>query len=109
MAHNWDSSPRRKDPPGWYNIRRAVIARAMGQCEHYETLSGPHQVATRCSYPGKDVDHIINLANGGTDDLTNLQLLCEWHHKRKTQAEARANRKPRTERRPAEKHPGIID
>lgn len=109
MAHNWDTSTRRKDPPGWAKTRKLVVARAMGQCEHYDTLTGPHQTATRCAYPGRDVDHIINLAQGGTDDLSNLQLLCEWHHKRKTQEEARRNRKPISEQRPAEKHPGILD
>jgi len=31
-----------------------------------------------------DVDHIIALENGGTDDDDNLQILCEWHHKQKT-------------------------
>lgn len=105
----WESSTRRKDPPGWSSIRKLVIARAQGQCEYLPPATGPHQTSTRCSYPGKDVDHIINLANGGTDTLDNLQLLCDWHHKQKTQAEAKRNRKPRTERHPGEKHPGIID
>lgn len=31
-----------------------------------------------------DVDHIIALENGGTDDDRNLQVLCEWCHKPKT-------------------------
>ena len=31
-----------------------------------------------------DVDHIVALENGGTDDDDNLQILCEWHHKKKT-------------------------
>lgn len=30
------------------------------------------------------VDHIIALENGGTDDDTNLQILCGWCHKPKT-------------------------
>ena len=104
----WESSRRRKDPPGWSSIRRQVIDRAQGQCEHTPPVSSPHEHPPRCYYPGTDVDHIINVANGGTDTLDNLQLLCVWHHKQKTQAEARANRTPRTERHPGEKHPGII-
>lgn len=31
-----------------------------------------------------DVDHIIALANGGTDDDSNLQVLCGWCHGDKT-------------------------
>ncbi len=104
----WETSNRRKDPPGWKAKRQVVIARALGQCE--QSLS-PHdlpQATIRCSYPGTDVDHIINLAKGGTDDPANLQLLCTWHHKQKTAREAQANRPKRTERHPGEKHPGIL-
>lgn len=104
----WQSSRRRKDPPGWSALRRAVIERAQGQCEYHTPPSDQTPMAIRCSFPGKDVDHIVNLANGGSDSLVNLQLLCEWHHKQKTQAEAKANRKPRTEKHPGERHPGIL-
>lgn len=47
----------------------------------------------KCSGPCKrklgpkddyDVEHVIALENGGTDDDENLQILCEWHHKQKT-------------------------
>lgn len=105
----WQSSRRRKDPPGWANIRQAVIQRAMGQCEYTPPASASPGNPQRCGFPGTDVDHIINLAQGGTDDLPNLQLLCPWHHKQKTAQEARAARTIRTERRPKEKHPGLID
>ena len=105
----WDSSRRRKDPPGWGKIRQAVIQRAMGQCEYTPPASASPGNPQRCGFPGTDVDHIVNLAQGGTDDLNNLQLLCQWHHKQKTQLEAQANRKRRTERIPKEKHPGILD
>lgn len=105
----WESSRRRKDPPGWNKIRLAVIERAMGQCEQMQAPHDLPQSSIRCMYPGTDVDHIINVARGGTNDLANLQLLCPWHHKQKTQAEARANRPIRTERHPKEKHPGLLD
>ena len=108
----WESSNRRKDPPGWANLRRIVIERALAQCQHHDEQPHPtiggQTVSIRCGFPGKDVDHILNVADGGTDDLSNLQLLCEWHHKRKTQAEAKAKRVKRTERHPGERHPGII-
>lgn len=31
-----------------------------------------------------DIDHVIALENGGSDDDANLQLLCPWCHKPKT-------------------------
>ncbi|MGV6491373.1 HNH endonuclease [Stenotrophomonas rhizophila] len=41
-----------------------------------------------------EVDHIRNVAEGGTDDESNLQAICACCHGAKTQAEARrgANR-----------------
>lgn len=30
------------------------------------------------------VDHIVALVNGGTDDDSNVQSLCRWHHEAKT-------------------------
>lgn len=98
MAHNWDSSKRPPHPPQWPQLRSQVIARAHGLCEHDD-----------CNYPGKDVDHIINLANGGTHALNNLQLLCTWHHKQKTAREAAEARKPRPrEARQKPQHPGYV-
>jgi 5-methylcytosine-specific restriction endonuclease McrA len=38
---------------------------------------------------GLDIDHIIPLALGGPNDLKNLQLLCEEHHKEKTRDDIR--------------------
>ena len=34
------------------------------------------------------VDHIVNKAEGGTDDPANLESLCKAHHDAKSQAEA---------------------
>ena len=31
-----------------------------------------------------DIDHVIPLCGGGSDDDDNLQLICEWCHKDKT-------------------------
>ncbi len=36
-----------------------------------------------------ELDHIVNVAQGGTDDEANLQSLCVPCHKKKTQAESR--------------------
>ena len=99
-THNWDSSKRRPDPPGWKTTRQYVIARAGGLCQHEDG----------CTYQGSDVDHIVNVANGGSDHVDNLRLLCDWHHKRKTAQEAAKARGPRPSTwRGKEKHPGILD
>lgn len=29
-------------------------------------------------------DHVIALVNGGTDEDSNIQCLCRWHHEAKT-------------------------
>ncbi|MCX0337428.1 HNH endonuclease [Acinetobacter radioresistens] len=36
-----------------------------------------------------ELDHIVNVAQGGTDDETNLQSLCVECHKKKTSKESR--------------------
>lgn len=36
-----------------------------------------------------ELDHIINLASGGTDDKDNLQILCRDCHRTKTQNESK--------------------
>ena len=42
--------------------------------------------------PATEVDHIINKASGGTDDIDNLQALCKPCHKAKTQTESQCQR-----------------
>lgn len=47
-----------------------------GHCAYCKRKLGPQD--------DWDVDHVIALENGGTDDDSNLQVLCEWCHKPKT-------------------------
>ncbi|WP_143557744.1 HNH endonuclease, partial [Snodgrassella communis] len=37
---------------------------------------------------GMEVDHIVNIAAGGTDELSNLQTLCRSCHQLKTRRES---------------------
>ena len=53
-------------------------------------LSNP--LCVECQQTGKvvpatEVDHIVPLHKGGTDDASNLQGLCAEHHANKTQRE----------------------
>jgi len=37
-----------------------------------------------CSLPAREVDHIVEVADGGDNHPSNLQLLCSTHHQQKT-------------------------
>ena len=43
--------------------------------------------------PGREIDHIIPLEDGGSDTVPNLQLLTEKQHAAKTAREAKARAK----------------
>lgn len=64
----------------WDAIRTRVLERDSGIC----------QTCLRAGFPkpGNIVDHIRPKAEGGTDSLVNLEVICHSHHKAKTQAEA---------------------
>ncbi|MFI2242366.1 HNH endonuclease [Streptomyces chrestomyceticus] len=80
----WYSSNRRSElPPNWAIIRQRVIRRDRGLCQ------GVLSEGALCGHPGTEVDHI---RPGSDHSMGNLQLLCTWCHKRKTQAESRAGR-----------------
>lgn len=63
----------------WRKIRKAALYRDMGLCVHCRSR-GDITVAT-------EVDHIVRKADGGTDDLDNLQSLCRPCHEAKTAVE----------------------
>ncbi|GEM_PF-1676159 len=63
---------RTKYIPEW--LKRAVFYRDRGRCQHCgKDLSGQLMVADDGEL---QFDHIIPLENGGTNDATNFQLLC---------------------------------
>jgi 5-methylcytosine-specific restriction protein A len=61
----------------------------------------------KCGRPGHDVDHIINVADGGTDEDDNLQVLCPDCHRVKTQTEATLGKR-RGRYLTTEAHPGLL-
>ncbi|ALA67567.1 HNH endonuclease [Corynebacterium lactis] len=89
--------PRSRGAPA--RIRAVVLNRDGGQCQ----VRGP-----RCEVVAVEVDHIVPVFEGGTDDLCNLQAVCGQCHRRKTRQEstrARARRRAPVWQRP---HPGIL-
>ncbi|MBF6301181.1 HNH endonuclease [Nocardia amamiensis] len=65
-------------------------------------------ICQKCSRPGHEVDHIINVKADGTDDDDNLQVLCKDCHDAKTQGEAQAGKAKRSRYREPEPHPGRL-
>ncbi|WP_352338263.1 HNH endonuclease [Psychrobacter sp. 16-MNA-CIBAN-0192] len=60
----------------WRKLREEVLRRDGYLCVSC-SKSGRHVPAT-------DVDHILNKASGGSDELSNLQSLCSKCHRTKT-------------------------
>lgn len=63
-------------PPGWWRIRKQVLQRDGGVCQHVRADTG-----LICGAPATDVDHM-----GEPDDhrLHMLRALCRFHHSRVT-------------------------
>ena len=78
-------------------------------------------VTKQCAVCGStrdlQLDHIVNLAAGGTDTIENVQWLCRPHHAVKTEAERRRGMDLARERRGSlskryrdlEQHPGLLN
>ncbi|MBO1529638.1 HNH endonuclease [Psychrobacter sp. F1192] len=83
---NWTRRPQRKGSTtergyghAWRKLRTQVLQRDGHLCVACER--------TGRYVPATDVDHIVNKASGGTDDLSNLQSLCRKCHRSKTATE----------------------
>ncbi|WP_083264625.1 HNH endonuclease [Pseudohongiella acticola] len=68
----------------WRRKRDRILQRDKGLCQ-------PCRRTGRVS-PASQVDHIIELASGGTDADSNLESICSTCHKAKTAAAASAAR-----------------
>ncbi len=81
----------------WNYIRNRIRRRDKWKCQW------PMADGQICGKYAKDVDHIIELADGGSfHDPSNLRALCEDHHDKKTimMRKARAERKKLTAKSP---------
>lgn len=98
----WQTSPRtassaRTNTTVWKHNRVLALQRDNYQCQ----IRGP-----RCTVNAVQVDHVISVEHGGSDDLTNLQSTCKPCHDQKTAREAAAGRN--RWKRPPEPHPGLL-
>lgn len=91
MGQGWRTAPM---PRGWAVTRRRILRRDAGMCY----LDGR---------PGAtEVDHVVSVANGGSEEDSNLAAIHTECHRRKTGREARAAQPNR--RREPESHPGLV-
>ena len=111
---NWSSSDRRSRlPSDWELIRKRVLRRdspngsdwRLAQCQ-YE-IPGTDDI---CGMTANQVDHIVP---GDDHRDSNLQSLCEMHHRRKSSSEGaaavKANRRKIAKRYVrTEEHPGLL-
>ena len=92
LSTNWNqwqrergSSAQRGYGSNWRRLRAMIVQRDSGLCQLCKA-EGKYQT-------GSHVDHITPKAQGGSDEPSNLQLLCVDHHKRKTAQEGKGARK----------------
>jgi 5-methylcytosine-specific restriction protein A len=70
---------------GWSKLRASILERDGYRCQ----MRGP-----RCTGIATTVDHIREVADGGSDDPSNLQAACEPCHRSKTGKHGRARQLP---------------
>src|SRR3982750_395656 len=71
-------------------------------------LMRTHPVCVLClTAPATQVDHIVNRARGGSDELSNLRPVCFDCHKSKTQDESREGLALKSRKRLPRQHPGL--
>ena len=90
----------------WENPSRGAPHRLRKQ-----TLQRDNNQCVNCGSTERlEVDHIINVARGGTHNLNNLQTLCHHCHKTKTAKESAHARQQRTQRAKMaiQPHPGLL-
>lgn len=86
-------------------IRDAAILRAGGRC------TATMRDGTRCveTHP-LEADEVTQWYPGRIVTVEDIQILCGWHHNKKTQGEAQAAKRllpKRTTAHPTEAHPGL--
>lgn len=88
LAEPWRSSYGKRE---YMRNRQAAIARQHGRCmDCGEVCAEWDGSSWRTQRLGGEVDHVIPLRNGGSNDASNLALRCKYCHRR-ADAERRRN------------------
>lgn len=75
------------------NVKRTLVGRRRQATRDQVAREQPF--CPRCEAVGRirlgtQLDHVVPISAGGSDDRTNLQMLCNEHHREKTLREAAA-------------------
>ena len=80
----WKDDKRSRHQRGygsaWEKLREQAFRRDAGICQYCRAKFGLVHLGTQ-------VDHIVPKAQGGSDEIENLQTICDEGHKRKTAEE----------------------
>lgn len=106
----FDGSRKARFNKGWAKTRKAILERDRWSCQRWVLDEWGRK--RRCGAPANEVDHIVRSDWGELDDdsPSNLEALCSYHHKLKTENEAAAARRERARRRKEERwysHPAF--
>jgi 5-methylcytosine-specific restriction protein A len=98
----WQHSPRtasarRTATRSWRRQRMRALNRDGHQC----MIRGP-----RCTVDATEVDHVVPVHLGGSDELDNLASCCAACHSGKTARES-AQARSRRSKLPTQPHPGL--
>ena len=97
----WEGSDRKSRlPPNWGRLRLRVLRRDAYKCQWRDVYTGE-----KCLAPANQVDHVIP---GDDHREENLQSLCAHHHGKKSSQEGNAAKARFPNKRPPERHPGLI-
>ncbi len=100
----WQRGATRARTPEW----KALVRQARRELPLMCQATGRTEAQVKADGERLELDHIIPVAEGGTNTIGNLQWLSSSAHQAKTKAEWRRAMQRRRARRhlPAKKHPG---
>ena len=78
VKHSPKTAEKRMRGRGWMNLRESVLLRDQYQCRRCGCVVLPKDA---------ECDHVVPLADGGRDEMENLQTLCRTCHAEKSAGE----------------------
>ncbi len=84
----WEAGTSSSYRGNWPRLRSSAWRRDSGLCQHTRYDTG-----LPCLVAGAAVDHIVPVSQGGLNRLDNVQVLCQFHHAKKTAQESAEGRR----------------